>query len=154
MNIFVLDLDPVQAARGQCNKHVVKMIVESAQLLVTAFPAGTTPYRHTHVNHPCAKWVRASLSNYEWLLRHACELCNEYTRRYGKVHRTEHVITALDAPDLSDVGLTPFAQAMPDQYRRADVVEAYRGYYVGEKSRFAKWAPRAQAPSWWPRNDA
>jgi len=143
MNIFVLDQDPLKAARDQCNKHVVKMLLESAQLLVTAFPPGTTRYKHTHVNHPCGKWVRASLSNYEWLLRHACELCNEYTRRYGKVHKTEHIIASLEQPDLPDLGLTPFAQAMPEQYRDADPVKAYRAYYIGEKARFAKWAPRA-----------
>lgn len=36
MNIFVLDKNPVIAAQLQCDKHVVKMIVESAQMLSTA----------------------------------------------------------------------------------------------------------------------
>jgi hypothetical protein len=151
MNIFVLSEDPVQAARDQCNKHVVKMLLESVQLLVTAFPPGTTRYKHTHFNHPCAKWVRSSLSNYEWLMKHACELCNEYTRRYGRVHRSERVIDELvGEPKLPDAGMTPFVQAMPQQYKRDDVVEAYRAYYIGEKARFARWAPRAQPPAWWP----
>jgi len=154
VNIFVVDEDPILAARDLCNKHVVKMLLESAQLLVTAFPPGTTRYKHTHVNHPCAKWVRASLSNYEWLLKHACELCNEYTRRYGKVHKTEEVIASLEeAPTLDDVGLTSFVQAMPDKYKGPNAVAAYRAYYVGDKARFAKWAPRAVPPTWWPHEE-
>jgi hypothetical protein len=158
MNIFVTNEDPILAARDQCNKHVVKMILESAQLLVTAFPRGTTRYKHTHVNHPCATWTRASMSNYVWLLRHACELCNEYTRRFGKVHKTEDVIASLGVPDIEDVGLTPFARAIKEPWKTQTVnmpiVEAYRTFYIGDKARFAKWAPRTIAPSWWPRSDA
>ena len=151
MNIFVLSEDPVEAARAQCNKHVVKMLRESAQLLITAFPPGTTPYKHTHVNHPCAKWARASLANYAWLLEHARALCDEYTKRYGKVHKSEEVIASLDrAPSVPDGPMTPFAQAMPATYRREDPVKAYRAYYVSEKARFARWAPRAEPPEWWP----
>jgi hypothetical protein len=155
MNIFVVDHDPQIAARMLCNKHILKMIVETAQLLTTAFPPGATRYKHTHVNHPCAKWVRASLSNYGWLMRHACELCNEYTRRYGKVHKTEEVIASLEeAPALDDVGLMPFVQAMPDKYKGPSAVAAYRAYYVGDKARFAKWAPRSTPPTWWPYDEA
>lgn len=160
MNIFVLNEDPIQAARDQCNKHVVKMILESAQLLVTAFPEGTTPYKHTHFNHPCAKWVRESLSNYGWLLTHACELCNEYTRRYGRVHKTENVIMSLDVPDLPDVGLTPFVRAIKEPWKsmtlgsKMDIVDAYRFYYAQDKARFARWSPRAKAPTWWHKQDA
>ena len=35
MNIFVLDRNPVIAAQMQCDKHIVKMIVESGQMLST-----------------------------------------------------------------------------------------------------------------------
>src|SRR5574342_1397677 len=151
MNIFILDNDPVKAARDQCNRHVVKMVLESAQLLCAAFPLGTTPYRHTHVNHPCSKWVRASSANYEWLMEHARELCIAYTPRYEKLHRSEAVIAGLGQPDLPNVGLPPFVQAMPDAYRNPmDPVAAYRNYYIGEKARFARWEPRAQQPAWWP----
>jgi hypothetical protein len=158
MNIFILNEDPMLAARDQCNKHVVKMLLESAQLLVTAFPPGTTRYKHTHVNHPCATWVRASLSNYEWLLKHACELCNEYTRRFGKVHKTERIIAELGEPDLPDIGLTPFARAIKEPWKtqtsHMPIVEAYRVFYIGDKARFAKWQPRATAPAWWPYEEA
>ena len=158
MNVFILDEDPIQAARDQCNKHVVKMILESAQLLVTAFPKGTTVYKHTHFNHPCGKWMRQSLSNYGWLLSHAIELCAEYTRRYDRAHKTEDVILSLDVPDLPDVGLTPFARAIKEPWKsqsaHMSIVDAYRHYYINDKARFARWAPRTSAPAWWPAQNA
>jgi len=159
MNIFVLSEDPIQAARDQCNKHVVKMVTESAQLLTTCFPKGTLRFKYTHINHPCAKWARESLTNYKWLLVHANELSDEYTRRYGRVHASSDVIDAcLDlTPDIPDVGLTPFARAIKqpwkDQSMHMHIVDAYRYYYVGDKARFAKWEPRARIPEWWPGAD-
>jgi len=156
MNVFVLDVDPVTAAQQQCNKHVVKMVLESAQLLITALPPDTTRYKHTHFNHPCSKWVRSSLSNYKWLAVHAFALCEEYTRRYNRVHVTQEIIEQCvnTTPDLSDVGLTLFARAIKEPWKTQtadlDIVEAYRRYYIGDKARFARWAPRASAPAWWP----
>lgn len=153
MNIFILDTDPALAAQYQCNKHVVKMIVESAQLLSTAWPANVAPYRHTHFNHPCAKWVRQSLANYAWLVQHAIALCSEYTARYNKTHKTHATIQWLAShkPNLPSIGLTPFAIAIKDvTYHDPDPVIAYRAYYIGEKSRFARWEPKARQPAWWP----
>lgn len=153
MNIFILSEDPIQAARYQCNKHVVKMILESAQLLVTAFPEGETPYKHTHFNHPCAKWTRQSIANYEWLLSHAIELCNEYTRRYDRVHKTENIIKSLKRPNLPNIGMTEFVRAIKEPWKsqsnKMSIVDAYRHYYLGDKARFAKWEPRTREPSWW-----
>lgn len=156
MNIFVLDNDPTIAAQHQCNKHVVKMVTESAQLLSTCFPRGTLRFKYTHINHPCAVWARSSLSNFKWLVVHAIALSDEYTRRYGRIHASSDVIDAcLDlVPNIPDVGLTPFARAIKqpwkDQTLHMPIVEAYRHYYIGDKARFAKWAPRAQPPAWWP----
>lgn len=153
MNIFVLDRDPTQAARWHCNKHVVKMIVESAQMLSTAWPADVALYRRTHYNHPCSVWTRASLANYYWLCELALTLCEEYTLRYGKTHKTEAIITSLATcrPDLPNVGLTPFAVAIADKrWHMSDPVDSYRLFYVREKSRFAVWKPRACQPPWWP----
>ena len=73
MNIFYLDRDPHEAARLQCDKHVVKMILETAQLLSTAhneLDGGQIAYKTTHKNHPSAVWARKSLDNYLWLYRH------------------------------------------------------------------------------------
>jgi len=143
MNIFVLDTDPQIAARFMCNKHVVKMILESAQMLCSAFENGEAPYRRAYYNHPCTKWARESKANYEWLLAHAYELCDEYFLRYGKIHKSLDVIDWCDNHshelNLPDIGLTTFAQAMPDEYKNDDVVQAYRDYYNGEKAYFAKW---------------
>ena len=130
MNIFVLDNNPHVAAMYACDKHVVKMILESAQMLCSVHPEGTAPYKRSFYNHPCTKWVRASSENYDWLIEHARALCTEYTRRYGKVHKSEKVIDWCDAnrPELPDVGLTPFAQAMPEDYKNEDAVEDAGGF--------------------------
>ena len=148
MNIFVLDKNPHVAAMYACDKHVVKMILESAQMLCSVQPEGTAPYKRSFYNHPCTKWVRASVANYDWLIEHARALCTEYTRRYGKVHKSEKVIDWCDAnrPELPDVGLTPFAQAMPEDYKNEDAVEAYRTYYRNDKKRFATW--KTETPAW------
>lgn len=156
MNIFVLDSDPVIAASFMCNKHVPKMIVETAQLLCTAHPADVAPYKHTHFNHPCAIWTRASIANYDWLTTHAGALCAEYTSRYDKRHKTQDIIEWCIAhrPSLPEIGQTPFAICISDlDYHYDDPVIAYRAYYVGDKSRFAKWRPRALPPPWWPWDD-
>lgn len=154
MNIFVLDKDPKMAARNLCNKHVSRMPLESAQMLCTAFPIDvTTPYRRTHVNHPCSKWTRASSDNYVWHVEHALEICNEYTRRYDRRHASQDVIEWCHKhmPNLPNTGVSQFAVAIKDQaYHDPDPVIAYRAYYIGEKYRFAKWAPRSDPPSWWP----
>jgi len=155
VNVFVVQRDPLRAARDLCNKHVCKMLVESAQLLsnVLHLQGGHhPPYRPTHLSHPCTVWAAASPANAGWLREHAAALAWEYTLRYGKVHKTLSALQAIDrALDRGDWwDHTPFVQAMPDGYRQDDPVAAYRAYYVGEKARFARWAPRAQAPAWWP----
>ena len=111
MNIFILDKNPKKAAEYHCDKHVVKMIVESVQLLSTshwlmllkkynkklsdfkrikdakAFLEKTCssnekpPYKMTHVNHPCTKWVCESIENYKWLFKLTYYLCFEYNKR-------------------------------------------------------------------------
>ena len=148
MNIFVLDENPIIAARYACDKHVVKMILESAQMLCSVHPEGAAPYKRSFYNHPCTKWVRASTHNYSWLIAHAYALCSEYTNRYDKVHKTQKVIEWCDEnrPELPHIGLTPFAQAMPEQYKNNDIVEAYRAYYIGEKKDFATW--KSETPYW------
>lgn len=129
MNIFVLSNDPIQAAQMQCNKHVVKMILESAQLLCTAHAQDDVPYKHTHFNHPCAKWVRESRANYDWLLSHALALCEEYTYRYNKEHKTQAVLLNLPEPTYSRIEQTLFPLAMPDEYKVDSVVKSYQNYY-------------------------
>jgi hypothetical protein len=152
MNIFILDSDPQLAARMLCNKHVPKMVLETAQLLCSAHTINT-PYRKTHTNHPCAKWTRASSSNYQWLVTYGLELGIEYTRRFNKKHKSSLIVEWCDVnrPNLPELEITEFAQAMPDCYKITnDAISAYRAYYIGEKSKFAKWIPLTEEPSWWP----
>ena len=136
MNIFYLDRDPTEAARLQCDRHVVKMILETAQLLSTAhneLDGEQVAYKSTHKNHPSAIWVRESLDNYEWALYHLHALGREYERRYSKVHRTirEH-FKALQRPPVALQGIYGFTdppQCMPDECKHEDAVVAYQTYY-------------------------
>jgi len=112
MNIFFLDTDPVLAAQYQCDKHVVKMILETAQMLCTAhrvldgermYSEKTKKplqqynhprwhdvlYKCAHINHPSTKWIRATSGNYQWAFAHFCALCDEYSYRYGKLHESD-----------------------------------------------------------------
>ncbi len=92
MNIFAVDKDPKISAQQLCDKHVVKMILESAQMLCAVYDNGTAPYKRAFYNHPCTIWARETEQNYEWLLNHAYAMCQEYTRRYGKVHKSIYAI--------------------------------------------------------------
>jgi hypothetical protein len=152
MNIFVLDYNPYDAARQQCDKHVIKMILETAQLLSTAsiINGGTAPYKQTHLKHPCTIWTAKSEDNYNWLVEHGLELCKEYSKRYNKIHKSEEIINWLkiNGKRSNYKSLTDFAQAMPDQYKNKDAVIAYRNYYVNEKKTFATWKNPAVIPEW------
>ena len=156
MKIFVLHPDPGIAARMQCDRHVVKMTLESAQMLSTAVNelGGQAPYKSAHVNHPCAVWVRESLGNFLWLYDHGMALAKEYTQRYGKVHKSEAVIQeCMDKVrplPLFNLSRTPHPLCMPDEYKSDDAVEAYRRFYIAAKAGFAQWNKTTEAPSWWP----
>ena len=149
MNIFYLDESPVVAAKVQYNKHVVKMILESAQMLCAIHPQGDAPYRRAYYNHPCTVWTRESKDNYSWLINHAYALCEEYTRRYSRQHKSEEVIRWCDKNqlDLPETGLTPHTTCMPDKYKVDCPVQSYRNYYNGEKASFAKWK-NSPTPDW------
>jgi hypothetical protein len=128
------------------------MITESAQLLSSAYYF--TPeqpeaiYALSHANHPCAKWVRASLTNWVWLRDLGLELYKEYQYRYGpKEHRAGEVIVRLPLPQLPDVGLTPFALCVPEECKVEDAVQSYRNYYNMEKQHLFAWKKR-NPPEW------
>ena len=143
MNIFVLSFNAKQAAEYHCDKHVVKMILETAQLLYSAhwieerMILPQNAYKLAHRNHPCSIWVRESLSNYMWLAELGYWLCQEYRFRYeNKTHSTEaHLIwlRANPPPGLKDVGVTEIRLAMPDEYKLPNPVESYRMYYRENK---------------------
>ena len=153
MNIFFLDTDVKQCAKDHCDKHVVKMILETAQLLcgahwVTESPY-EIPYKLSHKNHPCAIWARESLTNYLVLCELGLELCNEYSYRYGRRHKSQDVIEwcITNKAKITDKGLTTPPKAMPDEYKVDDVIQSYRNYYRGAKKDFCVWKNRT-VPEW------
>ena len=152
MNIFCLHEDPKESAKMMCDKHVVKMILESAQLLCTAHREldvscnifeniDKVLYKSTHKNHPSAKWVRESVFNYRWLYLHMMALGDEYTKRYGKTHLTiTKCAKFLNVPPVHMQGdeWSEPPQAMPDNYKvEGDSIKAYWNYYIGEKHNIA-----------------
>lgn len=166
MNIFILDTNTKKCAQYHCDKHVVKMVLETAQLLCTAIHKKleenelndliqNIPYKKTHANHPCTLWVDKSYDNYKWLLRFGYSLSREYTRRYGKRHKSTDVFdfllknTAEFKSLFPNIGLTDFAQAMPDECKHENPVVAYRNYYIMEKSSIATWSKLNNIPSWY-----
>ena len=162
MNIFVLDECPIQSAQMQCDKHIVKMPLETAQMLCSVWhrhgQGDKVPYREVHKNHPCTLWTGDSAENYEWLWQHGMELCFEYTRRYNKIHKCQQVIMDLDKVHATmfpvDTNGTPHPQCMPDEYKSTELrihsntVRAYRRYYVNGKKDIAKWEKSRAVPKW------
>lgn len=152
MNIFVLDNNPKQCAIYHNNKHCIKQLLETAQFLcgVHWVQGGEAPYKLSHKNHPSAIWARECIENYIWLCDLGLELCNEYTYRYGKCHKSQEIIEwcLLNVPNLESKGdITPFALAMPDECKIGDAVASYRAYYMAEKRGFAVWKNR-EVPQW------
>lgn len=156
MNIFVLDNDISKCAQAHVDKHCVKMILESTQLLNNALiandPSYQPVYRQTHKNHPCSLWASQSLANFDWLLELALSLCHEYSYRYGKIHKCQSILKGFRISKhklkMPDTEMTPFAKCMPDQYKVDDAVESYRNYYRADKAYIAKWTKRP-TPDWW-----
>ena len=152
MNIFFLDWDVEKNAQYHCDKHVVKMILETAQLLCGVHHmtnAVYVPYKLSHKNHPCSIWARESLTNYLYLGELGLELSREYTHRYGKKHKSQEIIEwcLMNKPQIQDNGFTTPPKAMPDEYKTEDVIESYRKYYLGAKKTFLTWKER-QVPEW------
>jgi hypothetical protein len=147
MNIFYLDKDPKLAAIYQYNKHVVKMILESAQMLCTAHHCygsaeqkANVPYKQAHLNHPSTVWARQSKSTYMWLYDHMMALGTEYYVRYGKTHLTitkcKDFLATPPKHIQGDEWSQP-PQAMPDEYKHKDSIIAYWQYYINDKSHIA-----------------
>lgn len=152
MNIFVLDHSIDKSVEYYFDKHIVKMVTESAQLLSSAVRLSgiDAGYKLTHKNHPCAIWTRESLSNWHWLQELTRAMNDEYRYRYDKSvdHKAYTIAASLPEPNIEDIGLTPFRLAMPDQYKCDDAVQSYRNYYCGEKQHIAQWRKR-DIPYWW-----
>lgn len=174
MNIFVLDYDTEKCAKFHCDKHVVKMILETTQLLSTVHRVvdgelntimkngrrkkvwtlsdsilDSTLYQATHINHPCTLWAKESLANYKWLTKLGLDLCDEYTFRYGKIHKCQAILKVLEQnmPTLKKSKLSEFALAMPEYCKSSSAVDSYRKYYINEKSDLLDYRKR-ELPYW------
>ena len=155
MNVFYLDKDPVLAASYHCDKHCVKMIVESAQLLSTAHrlldedDAHSNLYKVAHKNHPSTRWTRSSEDHYVWLYELFRNLSIEFSNRYDKVHlswkKLGFILDSLPK-NIKKNGWVDPPQCMPDYCKQSDTVEAYRTYYKSEKASFCTW--KTQTPTW------
>ena len=166
MNIFYLHEDPKTCAEMHCDRHVVKMILEYAQLLSTAhrildgneWADEAKLYKATHKNHPSAVWARKSAGNYVWLNKLFQELCKEYTKRYVRTHTTQLkladklcVLPKYLNVDYEDFNLnfTEPPQCMDDYCKvEGNTIMAYRNYYIKEKSYMARWK-FTQEPIWY-----
>lgn len=158
MNIFYLDDDPRNAAQYACDKHVVKMILETAQLLSTAHHvldncAKEGLYKPTHQNHPSAVWVRQSHLHYEWLFEYWRHLHDEwaYRWRHSHVHKSWRTCASTLKRLPHRVPIGGFQQpplCMPPQYHVPNAVSAYRDYYAWEKRHIATWT-RRPIPKWY-----
>lgn len=180
MNIFILDEDPRIAASMHCDKHVPKMVLESAQMLSTAHRmldgvetkrrsrSGKTMskyfmlsdvrehhlYNAVHFNHPCTVWTRESTQNYLWHYELFIALCDEYTKRYGKLHLTDRSLREHLKPtpnNIPDIEMTPFRLAMksnPECMNESAPVESYRKFYMTKQERFKMEWKNAQTPYW------
>ena len=165
MNIFVLDMNARKAAQAIDCVRLSKMCVETAQMMASALrrhgatdeqmplTKSDTPYKGGYKHHPCTVWAGDTRSNYFWLAQHGDELCREYRKRFGKAHACHEPILIMCGIlyVLIPTGdLTPFAQAMPDEFKHPNAVVAYRRYYHSKINspggvRYVRTAP----PEWW-----
>jgi hypothetical protein len=169
MNLFILSLIQREIAQYMMDKHVSKILLEAVQMLCSAKrildPEDTETndrlYKIAHRNHPVTIWCRKSSANYIWTLDLIDELHKEWQFRYGhpdtKMHKSYITARLLRERIPSEIhfackGLTPFALAMPNEFKLADPVESYRRYYMSEeKQRIASWNKRREKPEWYGR---
>jgi hypothetical protein len=154
MNIFFSDLNPYLCAQNLDDKRVIKMCLESTQMLCTALNhhGHNTPYKSTHANHPSNVWARQTKTNFLWLLDHAFYLCDEYERRYAKTHKCLDILNDLNTKSLScfsETPATPFANCAANSSKGVDfkhigdTVEAYRQYLT------SRWNTDVRPPTWY-----
>lgn len=154
MNIFRLSHNPTEAAQMHCDEHVVKMILESAQMLSTALRENGRDdeylYQPTHVNHPCTQWITHNRHGFEFVHELATALNDEKQYRYGGSHKSyDEVIARMPPrPQCIPDGTDEPPQAMDDECKANDVVDAYRAYYRQEKREFATWDNGRDRPDW------
>ena len=166
MNLFILSLIQREIAQYMMDKHVSKILLEAVQMLCSCKrildpddEINDRIYKLAHKNHPVTIWCRKSKANFEWTLELIEELHNEWRFRYGHPYTKFHkaYLMAMILKDnipcddkFEAEGLTPFALAMPIEYKSDDAVESYRNYYMSpEKQKIASWKKKREKPEWY-----
>jgi hypothetical protein len=159
MNIFVLDKNPEISATMMCDAHVVKMIVESCQILSTVnyLRGNNIGYKPTHIHHPCVQSVYKNNENEKWLINHCSSLLKEYNYRYKKIHASTAIFNKLSEllinERINESGLS-LPKCMDDQFKEGgdninDVVTSYRRYYTHKKKTMHRFSYKNRAiPEW------
>ena len=166
MNIFFLHRLPEKSAEMLCDKHIPKMLLETCQMLSTAYQRnlGEKPilYKPAYPNHPMTRWVGDSQPHFEWAFDHAVALSQQFKKRFGKTHKSNRIVKTIACdllPEINesvmfpDNGFEDPPQCMPLEYKCDNYVQAYRNYYMGEKRYFAKWEKGVAKPDWWLKVD-
>lgn len=165
MNIFPIATGfcPIQSAKELCGKHSSRMPIETAGMLVFAFPEGEAPVQNSRTNrhyiHPASKFVRETKENFEWTILHGLAQCEEYSRRYKRRHAAQDTIEWVEKNykylSFAKAGFTAFARcfsAFKEELDKTypDTLDAYRKFYWLDKQSFAKWPSLREIPEWWP----
>tara|TARA_A100000172_G_scaffold35338_1_gene21453 strand:- start:14 stop:541 length:528 start_codon:yes stop_codon:yes gene_type:complete len=156
MNIFHLDKNPVLCAKWLCDKHCVKMVLETAQMLCTGYQKNfgikNDLYKTAFPKHPMTIWVGNSRGNFQFTFDLFKNLLDEYTYRYNKIHKCQKIYDLLNSKynnwqsDMFGIMSNP-PLCMPDEYKIGDYVESYRRYYIGAKKKLAKYN-HSEPPYW------
>jgi len=162
MNIFFVDKDPSIAAHMLCDKHVIKMIVESAQILsgVQRLCGNNSPslYKTPTGNKVPINWVMQGQDNYLWLFKHYCALLKEYTKRYGKSHKSGNAELFAELEKipsrLLEGSTIPLCSTKDVHFLEKintwdDVITEYCYFYYRDKNRFALWNKGSEKPDWY-----
>jgi hypothetical protein len=148
MNIFISSTDPNESASNLDDKRVIKMILETTQMLSTSLITlgQPGPYKSTHINHPCSIWVRTTRSNYSWTLEHLSALLKEYTNRYLKIHKCNQYLNYFYQSKIyiPEGQLTSFINCTT--YKELEVTEAYKKYLSD------KWQTDKRKPTWYKKS--
>lgn len=155
MNIFILDKDLKKNAEYYCDQHLVKMILESAQLLssVVLIKGGSSPYKLTHKNHPCTKWLLENGLHWDFLISLVTALNEEYKRRFkhDENHKSFDVILSLIKPNYEKNSPIKEYIVVTDKIERLTLnktISSYRKYYKKKSMEFNMRWSNISKPKW------
>lgn len=145
MNIFVTSENPIKCAQYLDDKRVVKMVLETAQILSNALLLNgqKAPYKLTHKGNKLIEWAAATKDNYFWLLTHFCALCDEYSLRYNRKHKCEQYVDVFceGLASIKSGELQPWVNY--SYYKEMDDI-----FLAYQKTLADKWENDKRTPTW------